>query len=143
MSCFTTFHICRKVGTGSPYSTDIQQLLNYVSEICHPHRDATSNHSLSPTNQPLSKSDSVAQTQCSTTLSDDVELKNVDNASRDGQKQISAWDEDEAFWTQAADVVEENWEDSDDGDRDTGDRDSAFIVRLLSSGSIWTPGSHH
>lgn len=55
-----------------------------------------------------------------------------------------SYDDDEAFWSQAADVVEgKAWEGG--GGEKEGDDDSAFIDELLSSGLIVTPQvqSHH
>lgn len=50
---------------------------------------------------------------------------------------VLRYDEDEIFWSQAAEIVEhEGWDKTEDN---IEDRDSAFIDELISSGLVTTP----
>ena len=151
LCCMLCFCLCRKRNPDSSYSADIQRLLNLASQVCHAGSDSTEPH------QPPPCAEQVVDSECVLFGTHNEQTRTI--GSDQDHVIATVCDDDEAFWSQAADVVEERgWQEREEG-REEGEEeeeeegkgdeeeegegeeegDSAFIDGLLSSGLIRTP----
>ena len=155
MHCSVLIYIYRRRNPDSSHTADVQRLLNLASQLCNTGSDSAEPHQPPPCAEHELDSEYVlfdAQSphELQTTTG---------NTVRDGdQDYVTATecdDDDEAFWSQAANMVEERgWEEGkgEEGEEvkeeEEDEGDSAFIDGLLLSGLIRTPQmsipqSHH
>lgn len=133
-----------KIESNSHHSADVQRLLNIASQLCHAPHDTTNQQQLNlPLNPSLPQSGKFSNIEFIMHEHNNSETQvqpqfnsECENSTHQDTVPLLSWD-DEAFWSQAADVVaREEWDNDDEGD-------SAFIDGLLSTGLVWTPRSHH
>ena len=115
----------RKIDSESENAAKVQRLLNIASEVCGAH------HASTPSPPP---SQEQATSGYLHHLSPQIQ-SHKEEMRMENEEEQNGVEDDEAFWSQAAEVLEDWEEDEGKG----ADRDSAFIDELLSSGLIRTP----